>query len=112
MYFFVFTHNIGIGSDLIIRQGITSDRPDIERFFYFSEINQLTTKTYVVPLTMGFYVSLRGFFNYESRLALVYTTFSYMGMCSNIRVQPHIILYYIYLIIIRRLYSLNEAAMM
>lgn len=64
-------------SSLVIRQGITSDRPVLEEF----KTTSLTTssKSFVVPLVSGFYVSFHGSFQADSRLAIVYTAFSYMS---------------------------------
>lgn len=68
----------GSKSVLTIKQGLTSDRPVMETIIA-SQSTVISAKTFVVPLSSGFYVSLRGAFNYESVLALVYTTFSYMS---------------------------------
>lgn len=69
---------LGSRSILTIKQGMTSDRPDMETIISLQSI-VVPAKTFLVPITSGFYVSLRGSFNYESALALVYTTFSYMS---------------------------------
>ncbi len=69
---------VGPKSILTIKQGMTSDRPDMETINSLQS-TLLTAKTFLVPITSGFYVSLRGAFSHESVLALVYTTFSYMS---------------------------------
>lgn len=63
---------------LIIRQGLTSNHPDLDTINY-SQFNPTPLKTYVVPIQTGFYVSFNGGFGSISRLALVYTAFSYRG---------------------------------
>lgn len=69
---------LGSASILTIKQGMTSDRPDMETIISLQS-TVVPAKTFLVPITSGFYVSLRGTFNYDSVLALVYTTFSYMS---------------------------------
>lgn len=67
-------------SELVIRQGLTSDSMELEILKLTSQNNTvIVPKTYVVPLKAGFYVSLKGAFNQKSNLAIVYTAFSYMG---------------------------------
>lgn len=67
-------------SELIIRQGLTSDSIELEILKLTAQNNTvIVPKTYVVPLKAGFYVSLKGSFNQKSYLAIVYTAFSYMG---------------------------------
>lgn len=63
-------------SEIVIVQGITSDRPVMERL-ESSSTKAVSSRTLVVPITSGFYVRLRGKFNSASRLAIVYTAFSY-----------------------------------
>lgn len=63
-------------SEITIVQGSTSDRPVLENI-ESSSINSVSSRNLVVPITSGFYVRLRGKFNDESRLAIVYTAFSY-----------------------------------
>lgn len=66
-------------SELVIRQGLTSDRNMVEMLTSTDAFNPSTSKTFVVPLSSGFYVSLRGTFGPDSKLAIIYTAFSYMG---------------------------------
>lgn len=63
-------------SDITILQGSTSDRPILETL-ESSTKNSISSRNLVVPITSGFYVRLRGSFNSASRLAIVYTAFSY-----------------------------------
>ncbi|XP_037038315.1 uncharacterized protein LOC119075855 isoform X2 [Bradysia coprophila] len=86
---------MGSKSILTIKQGMTSDRPDMETVISSHQSTSLPAKTFLVPITSGFYVSLRGAFSHESVLALVYTTFSYMNcyvgsefLCQNHRCIP------------------------
>lgn len=63
-------------SEISIHQGITSDTPvlDVVRSSPDFPVN---SRNLVVPFTSGFYVRFRGQFKNESRLAIVYTSFSY-----------------------------------
>jgi len=63
-------------SEVIIVQGITSDRPILEKI-ESSSLTSMSSRNLVVPISSGFYVRLRGKFNVDSRLAIVYTAFSY-----------------------------------
>ena len=63
-------------SEITILQGTTSDRPLMERVV--SSLNvDVQSRDVVVPITSGFYVRLRGKFNSESRIAIVYTAFNF-----------------------------------
>lgn len=42
-----------------------------------SSIGSVSSKNFVTSITSGFYIRLRGKFTHESRLAIVYTAFSY-----------------------------------
>lgn len=64
-------------SELVIRQGLTSDKPEIEMITYPAK--NLNETNVVVPLSTGFYVHLKGVFGIDSRLAIIYTVFSYMS---------------------------------
>jgi hypothetical protein len=74
-------------SEITILQGITSDRPPLETLDS-SSVKSVSSRNLVVPITSGFYVRLRGKFNADSRLAIVYTVFSYsskfFGICCCI----------------------------
>lgn len=63
-------------STIDIIGGSTSDRPILAQLIS-SPSKSIASRNLVVPITTGFYVRLRGAFNEESRLAIVYTTFSY-----------------------------------
>jgi hypothetical protein len=68
--------NMAAQSEITIIQGMTSDRPTLEKL-ESSEVQSASSRNLVVPVMSGFYVRLRGKFNAESRLAIVYTAFSY-----------------------------------
>jgi hypothetical protein len=63
-------------SEISILQGTTSNRPVLETI-ESSTTKSVSSRNLVVPITSGFYVRLRGKFNAESRLAIVYTAFKY-----------------------------------
>ncbi|RZF41963.1 hypothetical protein LSTR_LSTR012340 [Laodelphax striatellus] len=70
-------------TELTVRQGETSESPLLETMRY--PMAQLTgsrprphMREHVVPLNTGFYVSLRGTFGLASRLAIIYSAFTYM----------------------------------
>lgn len=64
-------------SELIIRQGITSDKPELQRIT--NPTKGFNGTSWIVPLTTGFYVSLKGVFGAQSRLAIIYAVYSYMS---------------------------------
>lgn len=67
---------VGPNSVLTIREGTTSDNPILDEIS--DNFSQSSPKSFVAPLLSGFYVHLRsGNFFPESRLAIVYTAFSY-----------------------------------
>lgn len=70
-------------SEISIMQGTTSDRPVLETL-ESSPAMSVSSRNLVVPITSGFYVRLRGKFNAESRLAIVYTAFSYSSKSTFI----------------------------
>lgn len=63
-------------SEITILQGTTSDRPVLEKL-ESSAVESVSSRSLVIPITSGFYVRLKGKFNSESRIAIVYTAFSY-----------------------------------
>jgi len=63
-------------SEIQIHQGITSDKAMIE-VLRSSPDNSVASRNLIAPISAGFYVRLRGRFNSESRLAIVYAIFSY-----------------------------------
>ncbi|XP_055611974.1 uncharacterized protein LOC129758495 isoform X2 [Uranotaenia lowii] len=83
---------MGANSMLTIIQGVTSDNSilDIVR-----PNGGKSVKNYVVPLTAGFYVHLRATFGMQSKMALVYTAYSYLDcfmgsefLCKNRKCIP------------------------
>ncbi|XP_022193710.2 uncharacterized protein LOC111051493 [Nilaparvata lugens] len=90
-------------TELTVRQGETSESPLLETMRY--PMAQLTgsrprphMREHVVPLNTGFYVSLRGTFGLASRLAIIYSAFTYMDcytgsdfLCQNHRCIPAIL---------------------
>lgn len=70
-------------SEITILQGTTSDQPILETI-ESSSIRSASSRNLVVPITSGFYVRLRGKFNTDSRLAIVYTAFSYTSKLIGI----------------------------
>lgn len=77
------------GSEIQIHQGITSDKPMIE-LIRSSPDNSVASRNLIAPLSAGFYVRLRGRFNSESRLAIVYAIFSYSSKFLIVRVTKGI----------------------
>lgn len=67
-------------SEITILQGTTSDRHVLETL-KSSKTKSVSSRNLVVPITSGFYVRLKGKFNADSRLAIVYTAFSYSSKC-------------------------------
>ena len=65
------------GSRLTVISGATSDRPVLEQMI--APTTATSSKGFVVPLVAGFYVSFRGTFNFDSRLAIMHTAFSYLS---------------------------------
>uniref|UniRef100_A0A182NKH7 CUB domain-containing protein n=1 Tax=Anopheles dirus TaxID=7168 RepID=A0A182NKH7_9DIPT len=83
---------LGAHSMLTIIQGTTSDGTVLS---VTKADNALSKKDHVVPLTSGFYVQLRASFGQLSRLALVYSGFSYLDcymgtefLCQNRKCIP------------------------
>lgn len=74
-------------SNVIIREGTTSDSPILKEYSWPFELttteNPLAIEkpfqSFVTTLSSGFYIAFKGTFSSESRLAIVYTTFSFMG---------------------------------
>ncbi|XP_053676710.1 uncharacterized protein LOC128726892 [Anopheles nili] len=83
---------LGAQSVMTIIQGTTSDGTVLS---VAKSDSALPRKDLVVPLTSGFYVHLRASFGYLSRMALVYTGFSYLDcymgteyLCQNRKCIP------------------------
>lgn len=69
-------------SEIIIQQGLTSDKNILESV-RSSRDTSVQSKNLVVSIATGFYVRFRGKLNDKSRLAIVYTSFSYSSeYCS------------------------------
>lgn len=68
--------NMESPSEITILQGTTSNRPLLERL-ESSDGESVSSRNLVIPITSGFYVRLKGTFNSLSRIAIIYTAFSY-----------------------------------
>lgn len=64
-------------SELVIKQGVTSDSKELERITYPNGNRNSTA--WIIPITTGFYISLKGVFGQDSRLAIVYSVYSFMS---------------------------------
>lgn len=65
---------------MMVRDGVTSAAPLLELYEWPTmKAMTHTSQTYVTSLSTGFYVAFRGVFAPNTRLAIVYTAFSYMG---------------------------------
>ncbi|XP_063227011.1 uncharacterized protein LOC134533420 [Bacillus rossius redtenbacheri] len=85
--------DMGGGTELTIIQGLTSEQPVLDMLRY--PMAGSRGRELVVPISDGFYVSLRGSFGPASRLAVIYAAFSYMDCytsfdfpCKNHRCIP------------------------
>ncbi|KAJ8938627.1 hypothetical protein NQ314_011407 [Rhamnusium bicolor] len=80
-------------TELVIRQGLTSNQPAVDIVKYpMTHVSLSKHREHIVPKTQGFYISLRGHFGPGSRLALVYAAFNYKDcfagsdfLCHNLR---------------------------
>lgn len=71
-------------SELLIRQGLTSNNPLVEIVRSpLSQITSLKEKEHVVPISQGFYISFRGYFKANSHLAIAYAAFNYRGIIKT-----------------------------
>ncbi|XP_065341759.1 uncharacterized protein LOC135940691 isoform X2 [Cloeon dipterum] len=87
--------DFGGNTELIVRQGMTSEGVVVESHRSpVSEIqpNSRLSKEMIIPVDVGFYISLRGVFSSRSKLTIVYAAFSYMDcfagtdfLCKNHR---------------------------
>ncbi|XP_030567182.1 uncharacterized protein LOC115767151 isoform X1 [Drosophila novamexicana] len=75
-------------SELIIRQGTTSDATEIENVMWPN--NGLSKENHIAPILTGYYIRLRGVFGMSSKLAIVYSVFNYLNcyigsefLCGN-----------------------------
>lgn len=64
-------------SELTIRQGTTSDAPEIENVMWPN--NGLSKENHIAPILTGYYIRLRGVFGMSSKLAIVYSVFNYLS---------------------------------
>jgi len=72
----------GGNTELVVRHGITSDGVPVEKLrSSVTELqpNSRALREMIIPVDVGFYVSLRGVFTARSKLTIVYASFSYMG---------------------------------
>lgn len=83
-----FENMVGV-SELVIKQGLTSDRPELERLAYPNKSKNGTSL--IVPVTTGFYISLKGIFGQDSRLAIVYSVYSYMSKLGSCGLETKLI---------------------
>lgn len=78
-------------TELVVRQGLTSEGPILDTIRHpvaqLGPSHARQRKENILPLSVGFYVSLRGTFSSISRLAIVYTSFTYMGEAFIISLQ-------------------------
>ncbi|XP_061389118.1 uncharacterized protein LOC133324254 [Musca vetustissima] len=81
-------HSMASRSELTIRQGTTSDSPEIEDVVWPN--NGMSKENHVVPVLTGYYIRLRGVFGMSSKLAIVYSVFNYLNcyigsefLCNN-----------------------------
>lgn len=64
-------------SNMVIRQGATSDAPIIEDVFWPN--NGMSKENHIVPILTGYYIRLKGVFGMSSKLAIVYSVFNYLS---------------------------------
>lgn len=70
----------------MMRDGLTSVASLLQQYeFPIDKSIEKPFQSFVTELNSGFYIAFRGVFNAESRLAIVYTSFSYMGKNNNMR---------------------------
>ncbi|KAJ8917600.1 hypothetical protein NQ315_000083 [Exocentrus adspersus] len=80
-------------TDLVIKQGITSNEAEVEVLRYpIGHFRTSKQVEHVVPISKGFYVRLKGCFGPESQLAIVFAAFNYKDclatsdfLCHNLR---------------------------
>lgn len=71
----------------MIRDGLTSVAPLLQQYEFPTDSSIAKPfQSFVTALNSGFYIGFRGVFNAESRIAIVYTSFSYMGK-NNMRIE-------------------------
>lgn len=79
--------------EITIRQGTTSNDVILEKILYPNET--YVRRENIVPISQGFYVGLKGSFNPNSSLAIMYSAFNYQDcyaysdfLCQNHRCIP------------------------
>ncbi|XP_059489398.1 uncharacterized protein LOC132204719 isoform X2 [Neocloeon triangulifer] len=85
--------DFGGNTDLVVRQGLTSEGVTVENLRSpVSEASSRLLREMIIPVDVGFYISLRGVFSSRSKLSIVYAAFSYMDcfagadfLCKNHR---------------------------
>lgn len=70
---------LGNKSNVIIRDGSTSDSTMLKQYDWPIHTANGKFQSFVTTLSSGFYIAFNGVFTPESRFAIVYTAFSYMG---------------------------------
>lgn len=76
-------------SMVVIREGLTSESNLLQTYEWPLDRSSDSSsfRSFVTTLSTGFYISFRGVFNMESRFAIVYTSFSYVGKEQFIIIQ-------------------------
>ncbi|XP_071518249.1 LOW QUALITY PROTEIN: uncharacterized protein Culd [Panulirus ornatus] len=69
------------GTRVEVRQGVTSEDYLLEEV---GGVAETSGREHVAALDTGFYVRLKGAFSRDSKLAIVYTSFSYLGSCYTL----------------------------
>jgi hypothetical protein len=90
--FFTLKFLLGGNTELVVRQGITSEGVPVENLR--SPVSEMqppsrALREMIIPVEVGFYIALRGTFSARSKLSIVYAAFSYMG---NKRIQTQSLL--------------------
>nr|XP_053631036.1 uncharacterized protein LOC128687571 isoform X3 [Cherax quadricarinatus]XP_053631037.1 uncharacterized protein LOC128687571 isoform X3 [Cherax quadricarinatus] len=70
------------GTRLEVRRGVTSEDYLLEELQ--GEKGATSGQEYLAAVDTGFYVRLKGAFTKDSKLAIVYTSFSYLGSCYTL----------------------------
>lgn len=78
--------DMGSPSEISIIEGTTSVGRVLQTL-ESSPIRSVSSKNFITSITSGFYIRLRGKFTHESRLAIVYTAFSYSSKFELILIR-------------------------
>lgn len=68
--------NFGPDTELYVHEGSTSNGPVIERL---EGLDQIGRNQHITTVSKGFYIRFKGSFQMDSRLAIAYTAFNYLG---------------------------------